>query len=219
MSRCHCPPTLPRVPGQESFDDDVSDADLLRQHVRGDEDAFAALVRRHRNRLWAVALRTTGNRDDAADAVQDALLSAFRNASSFRGDAQVTTWLHRIVVNACLDRIRRQQARPTVALPVDEHAVPPAADEMGRRETALVVEQALQTLPPDQRAALVLVDIEGWSVDDAAVVLQCPTGTVKSRCARARAKLAPLLSGLRNPQADDPVQEASSHRADEEAAP
>lgn len=86
-----------------------ADAALLRAHVNGDPDAFAELVRRHRDRLWAVALRTTGNPEEAADAVQDALLSAFRRASTFRGDAQVTTWLHRIVVNACLDGMRRRK--------------------------------------------------------------------------------------------------------------
>src|SRR6201992_2603214 len=94
-----------------------SDADLLRAHVDGDPQAFAELVVRHRDRLWAVALRTTGDREEAADAVQDALLSAHRNAGRFRGDSAVTTGLHRIVVNACLDRIRRRQAHPTVPFP------------------------------------------------------------------------------------------------------
>src|SRR3954470_9990433 len=94
-----------------------SDADLLRAHVDGDPRAFAELVRRHRDRLWAVALRTIGDREEAADAVQDALLSAHRNAARFRGDSAVTTGWHRIVVNACLARIRRRQAPPTVPLP------------------------------------------------------------------------------------------------------
>ena len=94
---------------------DPDDAELLRRHVAGDDEAFGVLVRRHRDRLWAVALRTLGNPEDAADAVQDALINAFRRASSFRGDASVTTWLHRIVVNACLDRIRLAASRPSVA--------------------------------------------------------------------------------------------------------
>src|SRR5258707_1843280 len=98
------------------------DTSLLRAHAAGDPDAFAEIVRRHRDRLWAVALRTVGDREEAADAVQDALLSAFRGAARFRGDSAVTTWLHRIVVNACLDRIRRRQAHPTVPLPDGGHA-------------------------------------------------------------------------------------------------
>ena len=94
-----------------------TDAELLTAHVAGDRDAFTELIRRHRDRLWAVALRTLSDREEAADALQDALLSAHRAADRFRGDAAVTTWLHRIVVNACLDRVRRRQARPTVPLP------------------------------------------------------------------------------------------------------
>ena len=84
---------------------------LLAAHVAGDPEAFGTLFGRHRDRLWAVALRTTGDREEAADALQDALIAAFRRADSYRGDAAVTTWLHRIVVNACLDRLRRRLVR------------------------------------------------------------------------------------------------------------
>jgi RNA polymerase sigma-70 factor (ECF subfamily) len=180
-------------------EDQRPDADLLSAHVSGDPSAFTILVRRHRDRLWAVALRTTGDPEEAADALQDALLSAHRSAASFRGDAQVTTWLHRIVVNACLDRLRRTKARPTVPLPEHDSAHPiEPTDPLGRRELAWEIDRALRTLPNDQRAALVLVDVEGYSVDETAELLGIPTGTVKSRCARGRAKLVPLLEHLRN---------------------
>lgn len=175
--------------------DSRTDAELLSAHSSGDADAFGELARRHRDRLWAVALRTLGDREEAADALQDALVSAFRAGASsgFRGEAAVTTWLHRIVVNACLDRVRRRAARPADPLP--EHDLPArGTDEIAARETALDVESALAHLPVEQRAALVLVDMYGWSVDEAARVLECPTGTVKSRCARGRARLLPLLS-------------------------
>jgi RNA polymerase sigma-70 factor (ECF subfamily) len=184
----------------------AQDAELLRRHLDGDPDAFALLVRRHRDHLWAVALRTVGNPEDAADALQDALISALRHAASFRGDAQLGTWLHRIVVNACLDRLRRRAAHPTAPLLDDDHAgsAPSAApaslatrDEFDARDTAADVHAALATLSPDQRAAIVLVDIEGYPVDEVAEMLDVPTGTVKSRCARGRAKLLPLLSHLR----------------------
>lgn len=172
-----------------------TDEALLRAHAAGDPAAFDALVRRHADRLWAVALRTLGDREDAADALQDALLSAYRNASRFRGDAAVTTWLHRIVVNACLDRIRRKQVRPTVPLP-EAGAVPaaPAVD----RDLVLDVRAALTRLPAEQRAALVLVDIQGYAVAEAAEILGVAEGTVKSRCARGRARLAVLLGYLRS---------------------
>jgi RNA polymerase sigma-70 factor (ECF subfamily) len=169
----------------------LSDSELLAAHVQGDPDAFAELVRRHRDRLWAVALRTLGDREEAADALQDALVSAYRRAESFRGDAAVTTWLHRIVVNACLDRVRRRQARPTVPLPDQEPA--DSVDAHDRTETALDVRAALERLPEHQRQALVLVDMHAMSVAEAAQVLEVAEGTIKSRCARGRAALAELL--------------------------
>ncbi|MER5492562.1 RNA polymerase sigma factor SigM [Streptomyces sp. LE64] len=184
----------------------VEDQDLLARHVDGDPNAFGELVRRHRDRLWAVALRTLGDREEAADAVQDALISAYRAAGAFRGQAAVTTWLHRITVNACLDRVRKATSRRTS--PVDdterlEHLLEPhepadAPAERGDLQRQLAA--ALDTLPPDQRAALVLVDMQGYSVTEAARVLEVPPGTVKSRCSRGRAKLLPLLSHLRTPQ-------------------
>ncbi|GII22287.1 RNA polymerase sigma factor SigM [Planosporangium mesophilum] len=180
--------------GESDARDPRDDGALLLAHAAGDGQAFAELVRRHRDRLWAVALRTTGDREEAADALQDALLSAFRAADRFRGDSAVTTWLHRIVVNSCLDRLRRRQARPTVPLPEVDRTVAPSTDP----DTALVVHAALAQLPADQRAALVLVDLQGYPVADAARVLGVAEGTIKSRCARGRARLAVLLGHLRD---------------------
>jgi RNA polymerase sigma-70 factor, ECF subfamily len=174
--------------------DPDDDAVLLRRHVEGDSAAFGELVRRHRNRLWAVALRTLGNPDDAADAVQDALINAFRRAASFRGESTVTTWLHRIVVNACLDRIRYTSARPAVAWSDDLDPPSVGSDPASRAATRLDVQAALATLSDEQRLALVLVDMQGYSVAEAAELLRCPVGTVKSRCARGRARLLPLLA-------------------------
>jgi RNA polymerase sigma-70 factor (ECF subfamily) len=184
--------------------DDAQDRALLAAHVAGDPDAFSTLVRRHQDRLWAVALRTLGDREDAADALQDALISAYRSAASYRGDAKVTTWLHRVVVNACLDRIRRNKVRATVPMPDDGGPIDPH-DRLGDRETAMEIEAALATLPDDQRAALVLVDVQGMPVEDAAAALGVPSGTVKSRCARGRARLAGQLGPLRNRPVPDDV--------------
>lgn len=182
--------------------DGRDDLALLRSHVEGDPDAFSELVHRHRDRLWAVALRTTGHPDDASDALQEALISAFRRADTFRGDSQVTTWLHRIVVNACLDRIRRRKATATVPLPDDDDRLPlvstPAGEDAAvASERRADVLAALRQLSDDQRAALVLVDMEGYSVEEAAGILGCAVGTVKSRCSRGRARLVPLLTSYR----------------------
>ena len=181
----------------DEADPDEQDRALVAAHVAGDAEAFTTLVHRHRDRLWAVALRTLGDREEAADALQDALLSAYRSAGSYRGEARVTTWLHRIVVNACLDRVRRGKARPTVPMPEGREVADPR-DALAERETALEIEKALAALPEEQRAALVLVDVQGMPVDDVAHVLGIPVGTVKSRCSRGRARLAVSLGHLRN---------------------
>lgn len=190
-------------------DDERSDADLLQAHVAGDRDAFGVLFRRHRDRLWAVALRTMGNPEDAADGLQDGMVAAYRRAGSFRGEAAVTTWLHRVVVNACLDRIRAARSRRTEPLPdhVEEYerrgspvSATPEADDPAeaavRADRRSQVLAALATLPAEQRAALVLVDMEGYPVAEVAEILGCATGTVKSRCFRGRARLAELLEVL-----------------------
>lgn len=183
-----------------------ADVDLLRAHVDGDPDAFGILFGRHRDRLWAVALRTMGNPEDASDGLQDAMIAAYRRAASFRGDAAVTTWLHRVVVNACLDRLRAAKVRRTAAMPDDVEdrgtlvAAATEADDPGaaavaseRRRRVLA---ALATLPAEQRAALVLVDMEGYRVSEVALMLDCAEGTVKSRCSRGRSRLAALLADL-----------------------
>ncbi|GAA4569513.1 RNA polymerase sigma factor SigM [Planotetraspora kaengkrachanensis] len=177
----------------------ATDAELLSSHLNGDPDAFREIVERHRERLWVVALRTLGDPDEAADAVQDAFVSAYRKAESFRGEAAVTTWLRRIVVNACLDRMRRKPVRPLAEAELIEAADREVslADQTDEHEIAMEIEAALKRLPTDQRAALVLVDMMGYSVEDAATVLDVPAGTVKSRCSRGRAKLVPMLSHLR----------------------
>jgi RNA polymerase sigma-70 factor, ECF subfamily len=195
--------------------DERDDRTLLAAHVDGEPEAFGILFRRHRDRLWALALRTTGDREEAADALQDAMVSAFRRAGSYRGDAAVTTWLHRIVVNACLDRLRRQKVRAADPLPDDleEYAgrgalgtstsggrlTPDAADPAELvldEERRAAVLDALVSLTPEQRAALVLVDMQGFSTEEAAAILGCAPGTVKSRCSRGRSRLAPLLAGV-----------------------
>jgi len=197
--------------GSGELSGEPDDRALLTAHLEGDPDAFGALFTRHRDRLWAVALRTTRDPEEAADALQDGLISAFRRAESYRGDAAVTTWLHRIVVNACLDRLRRRKVRSADSLPDDLEeyagrgslATSTPGDSSDPAQLVLDDEQrvavlnALGSLPTEQRAALVLVDMEGYSVAEAAQILDCAPGTVKSRCSRGRAKLLPLLRELR----------------------
>jgi RNA polymerase sigma-70 factor, ECF subfamily len=194
------------VTDSETDGDRLADAALLRAHIDGDPDAFAELVARHQDRMWAIALRIMRNKEDAADALQDAYISAFRRAGSYRGDAQVTSWLHRVVVNACLARLRAMRVRETEPFPENldrwrRLGNTMIQDPVEIKEQRSLVAAALDTLNADQRAALVLVDMEGYSVEEAAQILGCAPGTVKSRCARGRARLLPLLSHLNQVEA------------------
>ena len=169
---------------------DRSDAELLAAHVAGDRYAFEELFYRHQRQLYRLARVTSRSPEDAADALQDAMLKAHRNAPTFRHDSAVSSWLYRIVVNACLDRLRRHMHNPTTALEDDACHV---GDPMPSVDTAIVIERALMRLPVEQRAAVVAVDMQGYSVAETARMLGIAEGTVKSRCSRARAKLAGAL--------------------------
>ncbi|WP_051580674.1 RNA polymerase sigma factor SigM [Pseudonocardia acaciae] len=171
-----------------------SDAELLRAHLDGDRRAFGELVDRHSSYLWTVARRSLDSREDAAEAVQDALLRAHQRAAGYRGEATVRSWLVRIVVNACLDRHRRNQARPAVPVGGTEFETLPAPrDPIADHELHLVVQRALAELPVEQRMVIVLVDLLGYPVGEVADMLEIAPGTVKSRGARGRARLAELL--------------------------
>jgi len=171
-------------------DQDRSDGELLAAHVAGDRYAFEELFHRHHRQLYRLAQISSRTPEDAADALQDAMLSAHRSAPRFRHDASVSSWLYRIVVNACLDRLRRNKSHLTTALEDDAFHI---GDPTPRVDTALVVERALMRLPVEQRAAVVAVDMQGFSVAETARLLGVAEGTVKSRCSRARAKLAETL--------------------------
>jgi RNA polymerase sigma-70 factor, ECF subfamily len=169
---------------------DRTDAELLAAHVAGEQYAFEELFYRHHRQLYRLAQISSRNPEDAADALQDAMLSAHRSAPRFRHDSAVSSWLYRIVVNACLDRLRRNRTHPTAVLEDDVYHV---GDPTPRLDTAIVVERALLRLPVEQRAAVVAVDMQGYSVAETARMLGVAEGTVKSRCSRARAKLAEAL--------------------------
>ena len=187
---------------------ELPDRELLSAHCAGDPDAFGELFRRHRDQAWALALRTTRDPEVAADAVQEAFIAAFRGAGSFRGDAAVTTWLHRIVVNSCMDRLRR--IKPVVPMPdADLSILADTQDHHHSVDVKLDVRAALEQLPEAQRMALILVDMHGLKIAEAASILNVAEGTIKSRCARGRAAMVPLL-GLTAPSetpADPPRKE------------
>jgi RNA polymerase sigma-70 factor, ECF subfamily len=168
---------------------------VLDRARRGDQEAFAALIRHYDPGLRALAYRLLGDRDRMDDALQDAYVKAFTALPGFRGGAKVGTWLYRIVYNVCLDELRR--ARRTAQVSLEEAgelrgSTRDSGDEIaGRGDLA----RALAGLTPEDRAAVLLVDAQGFSYDEAGRVLDVPAGTIASRLNRARAALREALGG------------------------
>ena len=174
------------------------DEDLVRRYLDGDMDAFAALVERHEQRVFNLALRMTGREEDARDATQEAFLSALRKLKTFRGEAAFTTWLHRVTVNACYDLLRKRQRAPLLHERADgpPQPEPTAPDHAADVDLSLDVQRALLEVPPDFRAVLLLCDVQELSYEQAAATLDVPIGTVRSRLHRGRVALAHALGAV-----------------------
>ena len=180
-----------------------TEADLVLSACGGNLDAFNALVDLHERSVFNLCLRMLGSREAAEDAAQDAFLSAFRNARAFRG-ASFRAWLMRIAANACTDELRRRGRRPALSLDApppgahdpldiaDAGAGPEAA--VMRREQQRVLQDALLRLPADQRMAVIMCDLQGFSYEEIAEAMRSSLGTVKSRIARGREKLRGMLT-------------------------
>jgi RNA polymerase sigma-70 factor, ECF subfamily len=165
----------------------------MAQVAAGDRDAFSELMAEHQDRVFAVCLRTMGEREAALDATQDTFVALWRKAGQYEGTAAVGTWLYRIAVNTCYDQLRRRRRRATEPLPDLEPADPRATDPFEAADERPALEHALRSIPEEFRVAVVLTDVEGLSIADVAEVLGVPPGTVKSRVFRGRRRLAELL--------------------------
>ncbi len=185
----------------------MDEASLIKAAQRGDLDSFNCLVVNYQDRVFNYAYRMMGEDESAADATQDAFISAFRNLRSFRGGS-FRAWLFRIVTNACYDELRRRKRRPTTSLePLDdagEEVESPAwlADssdtpeqKIERKELEQAIQHCLDELPEEFRAVVIMVDVNGLDYIEAAVSIGKPVGTVKSRLARARGRLRDCLKG------------------------
>lgn len=178
---------------EETGSDDEIAATVVEQAKRGDQEAFATVIRHYDPGLRALAYRLLGDRDRMDDALQEAYVNAYRALPRFRGSSKLGTWLYRIAYNACLDELAR--SRRVAQLPLSEVAEPPdlrsGVEEMvaSRRDLA----QALSTLAPEDRATILMVDAQGFGYRDAGEVLGVPEGTIASRLNRARATLRAAL--------------------------
>ncbi|HEX2054093.1 MAG TPA: sigma-70 family RNA polymerase sigma factor [Actinomycetota bacterium] len=171
-----------------------SDEALIAAFVEsGDQRPLEVLLARHESRVFNLALRILGNRADALDATQDVFLTVFRRASSFRHQAAFTTWLYRLTTNACHDIGRRKKRTP---VPVEELPAEAGGSGESSSDTRLLVEQALRGLPLEQRAPIVMRDLYGMSYEEIAEATGTAAGTVKSRIARGRMRLAEMLAPL-----------------------
>lgn len=177
------------------------DHDLLKDAVNGDDAAFAELMTRHEDRIFALALRMMGQRDDALDATQDAFVAAFRRAGSFRGDAAFSTWLYRIAINTCKDALRKKARTPSPERESDDEGgrADPTPSPEAAAVTRIDVARALAALPEDYREAVVLHDLAGVSYEDIATATGVAVGTVKSRISRGRRKLARSMEQAADP--------------------
>lgn len=186
----------------------MDDAALVAGVRAGDERAFETLIRNEGGRLLSVARRILGNEEDAREAVQEAFISAFRAREQFQGHSRLSTWLHRIAVNAAIQKLRSRKRRAEDAiddllprfLPNGDHverfvAWTEAPDEaVARREMAEFVRRAIDQLPESYRTVLLLRDIEGLSTEESANALQTTANAVKIRLHRARMALRTLLA-------------------------
>ena len=180
------------------------EAAIINAVLDGDSNAYELLVREYEKNVYNLALRMTGNSEDAYDMSQEAFIKAYSSLSSFRGDSKFSVWLYRIVSNVCLDFLRSRNRRATVSLSVEndegEEVELDIADEasspqalLDRSLTRDAVRRGLQALPPDHREILLLREIQGLSYDEIAETLDLEVGTVKSRIFRARKKLCAFL--------------------------
>ena len=182
---------------------------LIRDAQHGNLDAFNSLVLSYQDIVFNTALRILGDEDAAADASQEAFISAFRGLNSFRGGS-FRAWLLRTVTNACYDELRRQRRRPTTPLEpstedgediqaprwlADPNASP--EEQMDQAEIEHAIEHCLGNLPTDFRAVVVLADIQALDYSEIAAILKKPLGTIKSRLARARLRLRECLQSFR----------------------
>ncbi|MBR0208028.1 MAG: sigma-70 family RNA polymerase sigma factor [Oscillospiraceae bacterium] len=179
---------------------------IIRDVLAGNTDAFEDIVRAYERNVYNIALRMSGNREDALDISQESFLKAYHSLHSFRGDSKFSVWLYRIVSNTCLDFLRERKRRAEVPLVrengegetedaqvADESLSPETLFE--RRQTREALRRGLESLPEDQRKILLLREIQGFSYEEIGSILSLESGTVKSRIFRARRKLCEFLSG------------------------
>jgi RNA polymerase sigma-70 factor (ECF subfamily) len=196
---------------------DQNEQSLLEKAKAGDVAAFEELIEAYQKKVFNLALRMIGNADDAADLAQEAFIRIYKAISGFKEQSSFSTWVYRITTNVCLDEIRKRKNRKVISLDEEIHmddsemkrqvaSDAPRPDETAEREELRrIVNDAINSLPDEQRTAITLRDLHGMSYEEIARILDCPDGTVKSRINRARQALKNLLSSKRELLIEDYV--------------
>lgn len=178
---------------------------LIADARKGDVAAFEALIGEHQKRIFSIAFRMAGNPEDAADMAQEVLIKIFKNLGKFQGNSKFSTWVYRVATNTCLDELKKLRRHTAYSLDqeleteegsvaaelADEAPTPEESTE--RRDLQRVVSEAIGMLSEDHKKAILLRDMQGFSYEEIANILQCSVGTVKSRINRARAQLKKIL--------------------------
>lgn len=178
--------------------DAYSDEELMSLYQEGQNEALGHLITRLRPKMDQVARSRILDRELASDAIQEACIAIFKTARSFRGESKVFTWVYRLVVNACIDQLRREKTRTSKNIEDDslEFISDSKSDFSDKKSTEIAVRAALDTLSKEHRQAVSLVWIEGYTVEETSKILSIPLGTVKSRCDRGKKALAEILREL-----------------------
>ena len=179
----------------------MEESRLIRRASEGDAEAFNSLMGLHERRMYAISLRMCGNAEDAQDCLQEAMLRIYRSISGFKAQSSFSTWVYRVTMNTCLDELRRRKNRQNTSLdglldagwaPVDGGETPER--HALRSEVRATLQAMIGELPEDMRTAVVLRDVQGFSYDDIARMLDTNVGTIKSRISRARERLRKKIS-------------------------
>ncbi len=178
---------------------------LIQQIKNGNIAAFEELAARYQKQIFSLAYRMCGNQEDAADMAQEALIKVYRNVEKFKGDSKFSTWLYRVVTNTCLDEMKKMKRKQVYSLDDEletkdgslkrdlEDNAPTPEDRAEQRERSEAIQDALMRVSETHRRVLVLRDIQGFSYEEIAGMLECSEGTVKSRLSRAREALRKVL--------------------------
>ncbi|HHX18524.1 MAG TPA: sigma-70 family RNA polymerase sigma factor [Clostridium sp.] len=184
---------------------EACESQLIKEAKSGNVEAFEELIKQNEKKVFNIAYKMMGNYDDANELAQEAFIKAYKSINKFKGDSLFSTWIYRITTNVCLDELRKRKNKKVISLNEhikynDEEIKPQVKDErpgpekiFEKKETKNLINQCIESLPADYKTVIILRDIEGFTYEEIAKIINCPEGTVKSRISRARKALRDIF--------------------------